>query len=186
MIYSIFTLLGSPESSTADEISTLKCNLCDYAAENTSLLKQHYTKVHKKTAHPCDQCDYIALLSSTLKRHIESVLEGRRYTCVRCDYSVPEMNKLRIHMKTHRDRIGVNSIDSGLKSQVENITDSLGNIKEGSSPVVKKRKYKRSLSQAVLNLRVFFVTNVHLQQNIRTHIRMKQTIVHFPVTSVIM
>ena len=87
------------ENTFKNPSSANKCDLCDFVAENESVLNTHIGKQHKETRNKCNLCDFVAKNESVLnthigKNHTEKELRFQLYAVVESrDFGTTEVRK---------------------------------------------------------------------------------------------
>ena len=60
-------------SKNVNNLSDFNCDICEYTAISSKVLKRHKTRNHKEKEYEhvsCEQCEYIANTAEQLKHHI--------------------------------------------------------------------------------------------------------------------
>ena len=79
------------------------CEICDYKAKLSEILKNHVESVYQGVHYPCYQCDYEEKLKCLLRQHAKCVHKGIHYACDLCNYKAGEKQCLQEHiMSIHK------------------------------------------------------------------------------------
>ena len=81
----------------------VKCDKCDYTAEDMDCMRNHMMKHTGRFVFPCGQCEFEATKQSLLERHIqhkhtaEKKERKNKYECILCTKSFPDEVQRRNH-----------------------------------------------------------------------------------------
>ena len=74
---------SEPQASVSSDLKVIKCDVCDFVAENRTKFTAHMKSQHKKQKtqqgaakekiFPCDQCDYKATSKAHVKAHKRTI-----------------------------------------------------------------------------------------------------------------
>ena len=98
--------------STTQQISTIySCELCNYEAEDISVLKTHKETNHQKFV-SCHKCDFKSKELNDLKAQKSDKYPPITYSCEQCEYTTMHTNQLQKHVRiTHIQDFSCNFCD---------------------------------------------------------------------------
>ena len=76
----------------------LKCEMCDYTAENKHLIFLHIECVHEEPKHKCNDCDHFFSLRTNLLAHKRSVHLKIKFKCDHCEHKASTKDSLKNHI----------------------------------------------------------------------------------------
>ena len=85
------------------QVSTYKCNLCEYTTTQKICLRHHNESVHDGLIHRCpfESCPSFFRSKYNINHHIRELHENNKVKCISCDYVASTKYILRKHIQIH-------------------------------------------------------------------------------------